>query len=569
MHHYSRFAIKLFFYGFIFISVIVAQQWERSTFIDKWGEVEISPYYAQNVRSEGESRFFNGMDRWDLNIAYVGDDMIVMSITPRADTKSRTVPTNTFVDKRVNITLREINRNEQKFIGILSSQNNSGELLFITCHDSRMMKALKENTKFKILIDGGDWYVRAEIAGNLPTLSDRMNRLPIDINKIPFGSDTQTVKQTYGIKRLKKIKEGVFEALISGEKMNFTFSQNKLNEISIIYDIHNYIEDSDERYAVHTALKEKLAKLCDDRFVESEGAKYFGRYTWDYNGRLSISLSSIGRTWDDNFTLSVNITRKNANVLSGYKNLAWGASIQAVQQVYMNLEETSDKEDISIGIKILKTSDEKTDAFNGIENTHFYFFQGKLYKISYHGYAGASNEWGKELHNYDVAKQVERLKEQREEQRKREDEIKRVEEARRAEERLKIEDELRNFETELQKVEETQKTATSQVGGRTPAVGRSIASIQHVVKQNMRILLNEYNKRLYSKSGLSGKISVRFSINELGIVISSHVVESTVNDPELEQIIAKRVKEFVFDKIDKPGDVTEVTYPFVFSRTDE
>ncbi|MCL2690216.1 MAG: TonB family protein, partial [Chitinispirillia bacterium] len=71
---------------------------------------------------------------------------------------------------------------------------------------------------------------------------------------------------------------------------------------------------------------------------------------------------------------------------------------------------------------------------------------------------------------------------------------------------------------------------------------------------------------LREKPGLNGKITVKFAIDEFGKVIFAQVVETTMNDPELEQIVVARVRSWNFDKIDKPGDVTEVVYPFVFSQ---
>jgi TonB family protein len=96
--------------------------------------------------------------------------------------------------------------------------------------------------------------------------------------------------------------------------------------------------------------------------------------------------------------------------------------------------------------------------------------------------------------------------------------------------------------------------------------GRSRASIQRVVMQNMAALRYAYNKRLRDKPGLAGRIVVKFAINEFGKVISTQVVESTMADYELETTVVSRVKNWDFEKIDKPGDVTEVTYPFVFSQ---
>ena len=96
--------------------------------------------------------------------------------------------------------------------------------------------------------------------------------------------------------------------------------------------------------------------------------------------------------------------------------------------------------------------------------------------------------------------------------------------------------------------------------------GRSKASIMRVVMQNLAALRYAYNKRLREKPGLKGKITVKFAIDEFGKVIFCQVVESTMSDPELESTVAEKIKRWVFEKIDKPGDVTEVIYPFVFSQ---
>ena len=96
--------------------------------------------------------------------------------------------------------------------------------------------------------------------------------------------------------------------------------------------------------------------------------------------------------------------------------------------------------------------------------------------------------------------------------------------------------------------------------------GRSRASIQRVVMQNVAALRYAYNRRLRDRPGLEGTITVKFAIDEFGKVISAQVVGSTINDAELESTVATRVKSWDFERIDKPGDVTEVTYPFVFSN---
>lgn len=103
------------------------------------------------------------------------------------------------------------------------------------------------------------------------------------------------------------------------------------------------------------------------------------------------------------------------------------------------------------------------------------------------------------------------------------------------------------------------------VKGHGIAGGRSKTEIMQVVMQNIRALRHAYNKRLHQKPGLSGKVTVKFGIDDFGRVLFVQVLESTMSDIEIESAIAERIKRWVFAKIDKPGDITEVVYPFVFS----
>ena len=95
--------------------------------------------------------------------------------------------------------------------------------------------------------------------------------------------------------------------------------------------------------------------------------------------------------------------------------------------------------------------------------------------------------------------------------------------------------------------------------------GRSRSGIQRVVMQNIAALRYDYKRRVRERPGLEGVINVKFAIDEFGKVISVQEVRSTVNDSTLESNVVNRVKNWEFERIDKPGDVTEVTYPFAFS----
>ena len=96
-------------------------------------------------------------------------------------------------------------------------------------------------------------------------------------------------------------------------------------------------------------------------------------------------------------------------------------------------------------------------------------------------------------------------------------------------------------------------------GGGLTKGGRNKKEIARVVQQNISALRYAYNRRLREKPGLDGKIRVRFAIDEFG------KVNSSMNDTRFENLMVAKIEKWVFDKIDMPGDVTEVVYPFVFS----
>jgi len=95
--------------------------------------------------------------------------------------------------------------------------------------------------------------------------------------------------------------------------------------------------------------------------------------------------------------------------------------------------------------------------------------------------------------------------------------------------------------------------------------GRSRASIMRVVRQNMASLQHAYNQRLRDNPGMQGRVTVKWAIDEFGNVIYCQLVSSTIDDNTFEQTVIERIRRWAFGKIDIPGDVTEVEYPFVFT----
>ncbi|MBN1600328.1 MAG: AgmX/PglI C-terminal domain-containing protein [Chitinispirillaceae bacterium] len=95
---------------------------------------------------------------------------------------------------------------------------------------------------------------------------------------------------------------------------------------------------------------------------------------------------------------------------------------------------------------------------------------------------------------------------------------------------------------------------------------RSYDGIKSVVILNLEALRHTYNNRLRVKPDLNEKITCKIFINESGTVRSCQVIDPKNVDIQLEAAIARVVRLWIFDKIDNPGDVTEVAISFIFNK---
>lgn len=98
--------------------------------------------------------------------------------------------------------------------------------------------------------------------------------------------------------------------------------------------------------------------------------------------------------------------------------------------------------------------------------------------------------------------------------------------------------------------------------------GRSKASIMKVVLSELGDLKDAYNARLREGLRFNGKITVKFAIDERGKVIFGEIVQpgTTISDEYLRREFIRIIKTWRFERINKPGDITEVVYPFVLSQ---
>ncbi len=95
---------------------------------------------------------------------------------------------------------------------------------------------------------------------------------------------------------------------------------------------------------------------------------------------------------------------------------------------------------------------------------------------------------------------------------------------------------------------------------------RPEANIDQKLKQTLPSIRGAYNKRLREGMDKKGIITVRFTINDNGNIISSSILSSTMNDPKLELEMISIIKKCKFYKIYNPGDIRNTVYPFIFSH---
>lgn len=102
------------------------------------------------------------------------------------------------------------------------------------------------------------------------------------------------------------------------------------------------------------------------------------------------------------------------------------------------------------------------------------------------------------------------------------------------------------------------------IGQASSSSKRAQDAINRVVKVNLATVKVTYERILKLNPNLSGKLTVRFTIEEDGSVSNVEIVESTVNSPELEREIERKVARWTFDPLAAGSGTTVVTYPFIF-----
>lgn len=90
--------------------------------------------------------------------------------------------------------------------------------------------------------------------------------------------------------------------------------------------------------------------------------------------------------------------------------------------------------------------------------------------------------------------------------------------------------------------------------------------IRRVIQKHINQVRYCYEKRLQVAPGLFGKVGTKFVIDAMGSVSSAQVVDSTLNDREVERCITNKIRTWRFPQ-PKGGGIVEVKYPFLLKAS--
>jgi TonB family protein len=102
-------------------------------------------------------------------------------------------------------------------------------------------------------------------------------------------------------------------------------------------------------------------------------------------------------------------------------------------------------------------------------------------------------------------------------------------------------------------------------GQAAKAANRDIEAINGIIKLKQGAIQFCFKKELRRDPNLSGKITVKFTVEANGRVSNASVVNSNIKSPSLEQCLLKTISMLMFKPIAESEGSMTVTYPFVFS----
>lgn len=95
---------------------------------------------------------------------------------------------------------------------------------------------------------------------------------------------------------------------------------------------------------------------------------------------------------------------------------------------------------------------------------------------------------------------------------------------------------------------------------------RNQTEIAITVTENLGSLQVLYQKHRKNNPTLSGKLKVTFAIDEYGNILHNKLLESTMDNSHFHKEVLQTIKSWKFDTVACKGAITEVTYPFTFTK---
>jgi TonB family protein len=102
-------------------------------------------------------------------------------------------------------------------------------------------------------------------------------------------------------------------------------------------------------------------------------------------------------------------------------------------------------------------------------------------------------------------------------------------------------------------------------GQAAKSAGRAYSDINAVIQEKLGAIQFCFKKELRKDPSLSGKITVKFTVEASGRVTNAMVVNTSINNEGLQQCLLKTINMLVFKSIPESQGSMTVTYPFVFA----
>jgi len=157
---------KIILLGIILLSVssLWAQNWEKTNNKNKWGEIED---YSYNQTIRFATAHYNGRNSTVVVIFIYYPRQNVFAIGSKTISSLDIHPAANFIDDSFTLTLRGNDGKETTYPGLIPATPDFTSVI-MGLMDDRLIKLLKTNGEWDVLIEGKRWYIRTTIKGGLP-----------------------------------------------------------------------------------------------------------------------------------------------------------------------------------------------------------------------------------------------------------------------------------------------------------------------------------------------------------------------------------------------------------------